>query len=66
MNSLPSSFLPRTISTVILWLAIVVAYVLRSEIAFALLITLPAMGALWEYFSLLKSDRKSTRLNSSH
>ena len=55
MNALPSSFLPRTISTVILWLAIVVAYVLRSEIAFTLLITLPAMGALWEYFSLLKS-----------
>lgn len=55
MNALPSSFLPRTISTVCIWLGIIVAYVLRSEIAFGLLITLPALGALWEYFGLLKS-----------
>ena len=55
MNALPSSFLPRTLSTVFLWLMIIVAYVLRSELAFALLITLPALGALWEYFELLKS-----------
>jgi phosphatidate cytidylyltransferase len=34
---------------------IVIAYSLRSEVAFCLLISLPALGALWEYFSLLKS-----------
>ena len=55
MNALPSSFLPRTISTVILWMTIIAAYMMRSEVAFALLITLPALGALWEYFALLKS-----------
>ncbi len=57
MNALPSSFLPRTLSTVILWLGIVAAYVLRSEIVFGLLIALPALGALWEYFALLRSGR---------
>jgi phosphatidate cytidylyltransferase len=55
MNSLPSSFLPRTISTVLLWLGITFAYVIRSEFAFALLIIFPALGSLWEYFVLLKS-----------
>ena len=55
MRSLPSSFLPRLISTVILWGAIIVAYRLRSEVAFALLIGVPALGALWEYFALLKA-----------
>lgn len=55
MNALPSSFLPRTLSTIILWLAIIIAYTIRSEVAFALLIALPALGALWEYFALLKS-----------
>ena len=55
MRSLPSSFLPRLISTVILWGALIVAYRLRSEIAFAILISIPAMGALWEYFALLKA-----------
>ncbi len=55
MRSLPSSFLPRLISTVILWGALVVAYRLRSEVAFAILISIPALGALWEYFALLKA-----------
>jgi len=55
MRSLPSSFLPRLISTVILWGALIVAYRLRSEIAFAILISIPALGALWEYFALLKA-----------
>ena len=55
MNSLPSSFLPRTLSTIFLWLTIIAAYIMRSEIAFAFLIALPALGALWEYFALLKA-----------
>ena len=55
MRSLPSSFLPRLISTLILWGALVVAYILRSEVAFALMISIPALGSLWEYFALLKS-----------
>jgi phosphatidate cytidylyltransferase len=55
MNALPSSFLPRTISTVFLWLGIIAAYILRWEGVFAILIALPALGALWEYFRLLKS-----------
>jgi phosphatidate cytidylyltransferase len=55
MRSLPSSFLPRLISTVILWGALIVAYILRSEVAFAIMISVPALGSLWEYFALLKS-----------
>ena len=55
MNALPTSILPRTISTVILWLAIIVAYIIRSEAAFALLIALPILVSLWEYFALLKA-----------
>jgi CDP-diglyceride synthetase len=55
MNALPSSFLPRTLSTVFLWLGIIAAYALHSEIVFGLLIALPALGALWEYFALLRS-----------
>ena len=55
MNAIPSSFLPRTLSTAFLWLMIIVAYVLRSEVAFIILISFPALGALWEYFALLKS-----------
>ena len=54
MNPLPTSFLPRTLSTIFLWLAIIVAYIMRSEVAFVLLIALPSIGALWEYFALLK------------
>jgi len=34
---------------------IIIAYVMRSEVAFALLIGIPALGALWEYFALLRS-----------
>jgi phosphatidate cytidylyltransferase len=55
MRSLPSSFLPRLISTLILWGALIVAYILRSEVAFAVMISVPALGSLWEYFALLKS-----------
>ncbi len=57
MNTLPQSFLPRLLSTVFLWGAIVVAYLLRSEPAFVLLISIPALGALWEYFALLESGK---------
>ena len=59
MRSLPSSFLPRLISTVVLWGALIIAYRLRSEIAFAILISIPALGALWEYFALLKAGEIS-------
>lgn len=55
MNHLPPSFLPRLVSTVLLWGAIIVAYILRSEVAFAIMISLPALGSLWEYFALLKA-----------
>jgi phosphatidate cytidylyltransferase len=55
MNPLPSSFLPRTISTTGLWLAVIASFVLRSENTFALLIAIPALVSLWEYFALLKA-----------
>ncbi len=55
MNALPSSFLPRTLSTVFLWLTIIASFILKSEAAFGLLITLPILVSLWEYFALLKS-----------
>ena len=55
MHTLPPSFLPRTISTVGLWIAVIAAFLLRSEPIFAVLIAIPALGALWEYFALLKS-----------
>ena len=55
MHTLPSSFLPRTISTVGLWALISAAYLLHSEGLFALLIATPALLSLGEYFYLLKS-----------
>ena len=55
MRSLPPSFFPRLLSTVALWLMVTVAYVIRSEAAFALLIAIPALISLWEYFALLKA-----------
>ena len=55
MNPLPTSFLPRTISTMGLWFAVIASYVVRSENTFALLIAVPALVSLWEYFSLLKA-----------
>jgi phosphatidate cytidylyltransferase len=54
MNALPKSLLPRTLSTSALWLAIIVAYRWRSEAAFIVLISIPALGALWEYFAMLR------------
>jgi phosphatidate cytidylyltransferase len=55
MRSLPASFIPRTISTIGLWAAVVAAFLLRSEIIFAVLIAIPALASLWEYFALLKA-----------
>ena len=55
MRPLPSSFLPRLLSTVLLWTAVVAVYVLRSETGFAIMISIPALISLWEYFALLKS-----------
>lgn len=57
MRPLPSSFLPRTISTVGLWLAIIVAYWAKYEPILLVLIAFPALGVLWEYFALLKSGQ---------
>jgi len=42
MRPLPSSFLPRTVSTVRLWLLITAGYSLTSELLFALHTALPA------------------------
>lgn len=55
MHALPSSFLPRTISTVGLWALISAAYLMHSEGLFAMLIAAPALLSLGEYFYLLKS-----------
>ncbi len=55
MRALPSSFLPRTVSTVGLWLLITAGYSLHSEVIFALLIAVPALLSLGEYFFLLKA-----------
>jgi phosphatidate cytidylyltransferase len=55
MRPLPSSFLPRLLSTVLLWAAVVAVYVLRSEPGFAIMISIPVLISLWEYFALLKS-----------
>jgi len=55
MRPLPSSLLPRLISTLGLWLLIAVSYVMHSERAFVLLISVPALISLWEYFALLKA-----------
>ena len=55
MHTLPTSFLPRTISTVGLWALISASYLLHSEGLFALLIAAPALLSLGEYFYLLKS-----------
>jgi len=55
MHTLPPSFLPRTISTVGLWALISAAYLLHSEVLFALLIAVPALLSLGEYFYLLRS-----------
>lgn len=37
-----------------MWLAIIIAYRWRSEAAFIVLISIPALGALWEYFAMLR------------
>lgn len=59
MPSLPPSFFPRLLSTVALWLMMTAVYVIRSEAAFALLIAIPAIISLWEYFALLKAGGMS-------
>ena len=55
MRALPSSFFPRLLSTTALWLLVMAAYMARSEGAFAILIAVPALISLWEYFALLKA-----------
>jgi phosphatidate cytidylyltransferase len=55
MRPLPPSFIPRTLSTLGLWAAVVAAFLLRSEPLFAFLIAVPALVSLWEYFALLRA-----------
>ena len=55
MRPLPPSFLPRTLSTVCLWTAVIATFLLRSEFLFAVLVAVPALVSLWEYFALLRS-----------
>lgn len=54
MKPLPTSLLPRLLSTLVLWGVIIASVVMHSEIGFCLLIAAAALGSLWEYFWLLK------------
>ncbi len=54
MRTLPSSLLPRLLSTLILWSLIITVVIMKSEIGYCLLIATAALGSLWEYFWLLK------------
>ncbi len=56
MKPLPSSFLPRLLSTATLWGLIVGVVTLQWELGYCLLITGAALGSLWEYFWLLKAS----------
>ena len=47
MRPLPPSFIPRTLSTLGLWATVIAAFLLRSEILFAILIAVPALLSLW-------------------
>lgn len=54
MKPLPSSLLPRLLSTIALWSLIITVVVTQWKIGCALLIAAAALGSLWEYFWLLK------------
>lgn len=54
MKPIPTSLLPRLISTVTLWAVIIAVVFLNSEIGYCFLIALAALGSLWEYFWLLR------------
>lgn len=54
MKPIPTSFLPRLLSTLALWGLVVTSVMLQSQLAFCLLIAAAALGSLWEYFWLLK------------
>lgn len=54
MKPLPSSLIPRLLSTLTLWALIVTTVILQSENGYCLLIAAAALGSLWEYFWLLK------------
>ena len=54
MKPLPTSLVPRLLSTLILWGLIIVIVVMKWEIGYCLLIAAAALGSLWEYFWLLK------------
>jgi phosphatidate cytidylyltransferase len=54
MKPIPTSLIPRLLSTLTLWMLIIVTVVTQSENGYSLLIAAAALGSLWEYFWLLK------------
>jgi phosphatidate cytidylyltransferase len=54
MKPIPTSLIPRLLSTLTLWALIVITVVKQSENGYSLLIAAAALGSLWEYFWLLK------------
>lgn len=55
MKPLPTSLMPRLLSTLVLWSLIIVTVVMQSENGYCLLVAAAALGSLWEYFWLLKT-----------
>ena len=54
MNQIPTSLLPRLMSTITLWAMIAATVLLQSEMGYCFLIAVAALGSLWEYFWLLR------------
>ncbi|MBX9743576.1 MAG: phosphatidate cytidylyltransferase [Chthoniobacterales bacterium] len=54
MKPIPTSLLPRLLSTIVLWGVIIGSVIAQSQHGFCLLIAAAALGSLWEYFWLLK------------
>ncbi len=54
MKPLPTSLVPRLLSTVTLWMLIIATIVTQSENGYSILIAAAALGSLWEYFWLLR------------
>jgi len=54
MRPIPKSLIPRLLSTLTLWMLIIVTIITESENGYSLLVAAAALGSLWEYFWLLK------------
>lgn len=54
MKPIPTSLIPRLLSTLTLWALIIITVMMQSEAGYSLLIAAAALGSLWEYFWLLK------------